>query len=75
LSLAQTIVARNYQNKNYLQISATQITRYLFKRRFWTRNRPGDTILDKTDELHVPKLERATGIIFKNIDLQSKAKI
>ena len=38
--------------------------------RFWTRNRPGDTISDKTDEFLVPKPERATGIIFKNIELQ-----
>ena len=41
-----------------------------FCRRFWTRNRPGDTILDKTDEMLVPNFQRATGIIFKNIDLQ-----
>lgn len=43
----------------------------MFKSRFWTRNRPGDTIVDKTDEVSMPRAnERVTGIIFKNIDLQ-----
>ena len=39
--------------------------------RFWTRNRPGDTIVDKTDEASMPNRasERVTGIIFKNIEL------
>jgi len=40
-----------------------------FIRRFWTRNRPGDQIAEKTDESSVPKPERVTGIIFKNIEL------
>ena len=44
---------------------------YILKSRFWTRNRPGDTIVDKTDEVSMPRAnERVTGIIFKNIDLQ-----
>jgi polyadenylation factor subunit 2 len=38
--------------------------------RFWTRNRPGDTVADKSDELFVPKIEKVTGIIFKNVDMQ-----
>lgn len=41
--------------------------------RFWTRNRPGDTIADKSDEASTSnaqtKVERVTGIIFKNIDI------
>ena len=36
-------------------------------RRFWTRNRPGDTVIDKTDEISMPKAERHTGIIFKEM--------
>lgn len=40
----------------------------LIIRRFWTRNRPGDTV-DKNDDSSTPKAERATGIIFKNIEL------
>ena len=38
--------------------------------RFWTRNRPGDTIVDKSDESSMANRmnERVTGIIFKNIE-------
>jgi polyadenylation factor subunit 2 len=37
--------------------------------RFWTRNRPGDTVIDKTDDgLSMPGAK--TGIIFKNLDIQ-----
>ena len=40
--------------------------------RFWTRNRPGDSVIDKTDETMTPRAsERATGIIFKNIELST----
>lgn len=41
---------------------------FFFNSRFWTRNRPGDTAPDKSDETTTPKIERATGIIFKNIE-------
>ncbi len=43
--------------------------------RFWTRSRPGDTVADKSnDELFVPKIEKVTGIIFKNVDMQEYEK-
>lgn len=37
--------------------------------RFWTRNRPGDTFVDKVDDTMTPKMERSTGTIFKNHEL------
>jgi hypothetical protein len=63
----QMIVARKFINLSYLIHFGINLI--LNKRRFWTRNRPGDTILDKADEISMPKAERVTGIIFKNIEL------
>jgi WD40 repeat protein len=37
--------------------------------RFWTRNRPGDTVVDKNEEMPTQRLQPSTGIIFKNFDL------
>lgn len=37
--------------------------------RFWTRNRPGDTVVDKNEEMPTQRLQPSSGIIFKNLDL------
>ena len=39
----------------------------IFSSRFWTRNRPGDTVIEKTDDISAPKIDRPNGIIFKDI--------
>ena len=40
---------------------------FSFLSRFWTRNRPGDTVIDKTDEVSTVKTERHTGIVFREM--------
>ena len=48
----------------------TKISIFTLYSRFWTRNRPGDTVIDKTDEISAPKTERSTGIILKMLKCQ-----
>ncbi len=72
---APTTVARKSMNifEGFNRLKIFEI----FKSRFWTRNRPGDTIVDKTDESSMPNRmnERVTGIIFKNIELAGSFKV
>lgn len=75
---AVTIAARNHQNLNFIaEILQVYDLNYLTNksnRRFWTRSRPGDTNVDKTDESSMSNRanEKVTGIIFRNIELTGK---
>ncbi len=62
------IVARKFNDHLHKLILKSYFDS-LSNRRFWTRNRPGDTIVDKTDEVSMPKNDRVTGIIFKNHEM------